>query len=214
MQVAENIFLLDGAGMDANVYCVDGELLVDAGSGMFLDETLEQMERYNIDRKNVKKILLTHEHFDHMGAAKDMKKKLGAKLLVHEGAKLDGEANLAEFFEEDINPPEVDRRIREGDRIKTATYDFEVLHTPGHSPGSICLWDEERKVLISGDLLFIDGFGRSDIPGGDEEKRNESLKRVKKLDDIEILLPGHGTPGSEKNIYSQDAIDGILAQIE
>lgn len=214
MQVADNIFLLNGAGADANVYCIDNEVLVDAGTGFFVEETLEQMERYGIAKSKIDRIVLTHEHFDHVGAAKELKEKLGAKLLAHKEAKLDGEFTLTEQFDAELNPPEVDERLEEGDGVKTTNYEFKVLHTPGHSPGSISLWDSEKEVLISGDLLFLDGFGRTDIPGGDEDKMTESLKRIKDLGDIETLLPGHGTPGSEENIYEEGAIDEILAEID
>lgn len=214
MQVADNIYLLNGAGADSNVYSIDGEILVDAGSGAFVDQTLEQMKRYDIDREKVKRIVLTHEHYDHTGAAKELKEKLNAKLLAHKDAELSGETSLVDQFDGELNPPEVDERLEEGDTVKTSNYKFEVFHTPGHSPGSMSLWDGDNQILISGDILFLDGFGRVDIPGGDEEKRKESLRKIKNLDDIKILLPGHGTPGSEKNIYRHGAIEEILAEID
>ncbi len=214
MQITDNILLLNGAGMDSNVYCIDNELLVDAGTGSFVEETLEQMDRFDVDKNNIKKIVLTHEHFDHTGAAKDFKEKLGAKVLIHDEAELTEERSISHAFDGDFEPPEVDERLSEGDVLSTKNYSFKVLHTPGHSPGSISLWDEESKVLISGDLLFIDGFGRTDIPGGDEETIKESLRRIKDLEEISALLPGHGTPASEENIYDDGAIENILSQIQ
>lgn len=219
MRIVDEIFLLDGAGIDANVYCINGEVLVDAGSGLFLEETLEQMDKYDIDKNEIEKIVLTHEHFDHTGAAKKLKEETGAKIIAYKGAKMDAEENLSELYEEEINPgdekfepPEVDEYLEEGDVIKTEEHEFEILHTPGHSPGHISLWSDEGKILIAGDLIFIDGFGRTDIPGGNEEDMEESLQRIKDMD-IEVLLPGHGTPGSEENIYGKDAIDKIMAEI-
>lgn len=214
MQVADGIFLLNGAGMDSNVYCIESEVLIDAGSGMFLDQMIEQMDRYDIDRDKIKKIVLTHEHFDHVGAAKELKEKLGAKILAHKNVKINEATSLADQFEEELEVPEIDERLEEGDTIKAGDYRFEVLRTPGHSPGSLSLWDESKKVLISGDLLFLDGFGRTDIPGGDEEKRDGSLQKIKELGDIEVLLPGHGTPASKDNIYEDGAIEEILAEID
>ncbi|MFP4045964.1 MAG: MBL fold metallo-hydrolase [Candidatus Aenigmatarchaeota archaeon] len=220
MRIVDEIFLLDGAGIDANVYCINGEVLVDTGSGLFVKETLEQMEKYGIDKDKIEKIVLTHEHFDHTGAAKRMKEETGAKILAFKDAEMDSEANLSSLYEEEINPgdedfeaPDVDEYLEEGDVISTSDHEFEVIHTPGHSPGHISLWNQKEKILIAGDVLFIDGFGRTDIPGGDQGAMEKSLKRIKELGDIEVLLPGHGTPGSEENIYGKDAIDKILAEI-
>ncbi|MFP4116838.1 MAG: MBL fold metallo-hydrolase [Candidatus Aenigmatarchaeota archaeon] len=214
MQITENILLLNGAGMDSNVYCIDNELLVDAGTGSFVEETLEQMDRFDVDKNKIKRIVLTHEHFDHCGAAEELKEETGAKLLAHENAELTEERSLSQAFDGDFEPPEVDERLEENETLETSTYSFEVLHTPGHAPGSIVLWDEDKGVLISGDLIFTDGFGRTDIPGGSEEKIKESLRRIKNLGDISVLLPGHGTPASEKNIYDDGAIENILSQIQ
>ena len=214
MKVAENILLLNGAGMDSNVYCIDNELLIDAGTGAFVEETVEQMDRLDIDKNKIQKIVLTHEHFDHCGAAQELKKNLGAKLLVHENVEFTEERTLSEVFDGDFEPPEVDERLQEDDLLETSTYSFKVLHTPGHAPGSIVLWDEERGVLVSGDLIFTDGFGRTDIPGGSEKKIKDSLRRVKNLGDINVLLPGNGTPASEENIYDDGAIENILSQIQ
>jgi len=214
MRIDDNILLLNGAGMDCNVYCVDEELLVDAGTGSFVEETLEQMERFDVDKSNIKKIVLTHEHFDHTGAAKELKEELDAKILVYKDAELTPETALSDHFDDDFEAPEVDEKLEEGDTIKTSSYEFKVLHTPGHSPGSISLWDESGGVLIPGDLIFLDGFGRTDIPGGDEETIKESLRRVKDIGEVSVLLPGHGTPGSRDNIYHQNAIDDILSQIQ
>ncbi len=214
MQITENILLLNGAGIDSNVYCIDNELLVDTGTGAFIEETLEQMNRFGVDKNNIKKIVLTHEHFDHIGAASEMKKKLGANLFVCEDAELNNGTSLSDLFDEDLDVPDVDGYFSEGDEINTSSYSFKVLHTPGHSPGSICLWDKQKGVLVSGDLIFRDGFGRVDIPGGDADKIKESLRRVKELGDINVLLPGHGTPASNKNIYDDGAIENILSEIE
>lgn len=214
MKVHDGIFLLDGAGMDANVYCINSKVLVDTGSGMFFEETMEQMDKYGIDKNKIKKIVLTHEHFDHTGAAQDMKEELDAKLLAHKDADVTEESSLSAQFDQDFEKPDIDGRLKEGDSIKAGEYNFEVIHTPGHSPGGISLWDSNLKILVSGDLLFLDGFGRTDIPGGDREIIKKSLKRVKDLGDVKILLPGHGTPGSEHNIYEHGRIEEILSQIE
>jgi len=200
--------------MDSNVYCVDNEVLVDTGTGSFVEQTLEQMERFDVDKKGIEKIVLTHEHFDHTGATNEFKKKLGAEVLAHSEAEITEKTSISEAFEGDFVSPDIDERLEENDKIKTSNYTFEVLHTPGHSPGSIVLWDSEKGVLLSGDLIFTDGFGRTDIPGGDEKKIKESLRRIKEFGDISVLLPGHGTPASKENIYDDGAIENIISQIQ
>jgi len=216
MKIAEGIHLLDGAEFDSNVFCIDNELMVDCGSGFFIDETLAQMEEYGIKPKEIKMIAITHAHFDHCGGVKEWKEITGAKVFIHEGdrkALETGEGVMAEEFEAEYEGITADGILKEGEEIKTKNYSFKVIHTPGHTPGGICLWDEKKRILISGDTLFIDGFGRTDYPSGDEKKLKESLKKIKKLGDIKILLPGHGAPASKYNPYAKDAIKKILDNI-
>jgi glyoxylase-like metal-dependent hydrolase (beta-lactamase superfamily II) len=80
--------------------------------------------------------------------------------------------------------------LREGD-LKVGNLKFEVIHTPGHSPGSICLYWPDRKVLFTGDVVFNQGIGRTDLPGGNGEELKESIRRISRLD-VEYLLTGHG----------------------
>jgi glyoxylase-like metal-dependent hydrolase (beta-lactamase superfamily II) len=89
---------------------------------------------------------------------------------------------------------EVSKRLKDGDVIETEDYRLEVLHTPGHTNGSICLYDEAKKIIFSGDTFFIEGIGRTDLPSGDMEALKKSLKRLASLD-IEKVYPGHGEVG-------------------
>ena len=216
MKIEDGIFLLDGAEFDSNMFCINNEILIDCGSGFFVEETLGQMEEYGIDPKKIKYIVITHAHFDHCGGAKEWKKITGAKILVHEKdreALETGKRVMAEVFGAEYTPVKADKVLKEGDTIKAGNYSFKVIHTPGHTPGSICLWDEKNKVLISGDTLFLDGIGRTDIEGGDEKQMKKSLKKIKALGDIAVLLPGHGAPASKRNIYAKDAIKRALESI-
>lgn len=216
MKVEDGIYLLGGAESDSNIYCIDNELMIDCGSGFFTNDILAQMEEYGIDPREIKLIVLTHAHFDHCGAVKEWKKITGAKVFIHEKdmkALETGDGVLAKEFDIDYNGVKPDGLIKEGEEIKTKRYTFKVIHTPGHTPGSICLWEPKKKILVSGDTLLPDGFGRTDYPGGDEKKLKNSLKKIKNLGDIEVLLPGHGAPASKRNPYSRDAIKKILEKI-
>ncbi len=216
MKITPEIFLLDGAEFDSNMFYINNEILIDCGSGFFLKETLEQMEEYGIDPKKIKTIIITHSHFDHCGGAGEWKKITGAKILVHEKdreALETGKGIMAEEFGLEYKPVKADKILKEGDKIKTGKYEFTVMHTPGHTPGGICLWDERNRLLISGDTLFLDGVGRSDLYGGDEKELKKSLQKIKKLGDIDVLLPGHGTPASRMNIYAKDAIKKVLESV-
>jgi glyoxylase-like metal-dependent hydrolase (beta-lactamase superfamily II) len=88
-----------------------------------------------------------------------------------------------------MKPMKVEKKLKEGDEI----FGFKVLHTPGHTKGSICLLDAKDKILISGDTIFADGVGRTDLPGGSEEDMEKSLEKLSSLK-IEKILPGHGEP--------------------
>ena len=120
-------------------------------------------------------ILLTHGHFDHIGAVQTLKIKYNSEVAVHAG-----DAGYLEI------PP--DRILGEGDNIGP----FTVLHLSGHSPGSIGLWDTNARILFSGDTLFYGTYGRTDLPGGSEEQIFASLKRLFAMDGDIQVLPGHG----------------------
>lgn len=216
MKVEDGIFLLDGAEFDSNVFCINNEILIDCGSGLFVQETLDQMGEYGLDPKKIKTIIITHAHFDHCGAVNKWKKITGAKILVHaedKEALETGKGIYSEDFDGDYSPIKADKTIKEGESISTGKYEFKIIHTPGHTPGGISLWDEKNRVLVSGDTLFLEGVGRTDLDGGSEKDLKSSLQKIKKLGDIIVLLPGHGTPASKRNIYAKDAIKKTLDNI-
>lgn len=166
-------------------------------------------------RKNgliVDYILCTHGHFDHVGVVSDLKKETGAKVLIHkdELTIYNAARDMAAFWGYDINSlPEPDGFVEEGDTINVGSLNFKVLHTPGHSPGSISIYG--NGIVITGDTLFEGSVGRTDFYGGDIKRLKESFNRLMSLHDDTRVLPGHGsetTIGREKreNMFSDELL--------
>ena len=151
----------------------------------------------------IKYIVLTHAHFDHMGAAAELKEKTGAELIcsVNEEAALsDGYLNLSEVFMSFLKPVAADILVREGDEISFGESKLKVIETPGHTFGSISLYGE--GVLFSGDTLFRRSVGRVDFPTGNAQALINSVKeKLFKFSDNTVCYTGHGpstTIGEEK----------------
>src|SRR3989344_2377396 len=138
MKISHDIFLLDGAEPDSNVFLIDNELLIDTGSGLYLQETLDQMAEYGLNPRTIKLIVLTHAHFGHCGAVAAVKKMTGAKVAVHAAELKALETGDGVFYDEekiDYAGVKPDVLLKEGEKIRTKSYSFEVIETPGHSAG-------------------------------------------------------------------------------
>ncbi len=195
MQAYKGIELLGGIEPDCNVYLIDGELIVDAGTGLYFGDMKGQIEAA-CDPANIKLLINTHCHFDHTGANKKFRDWLKLSVAVHSADKKaveTGRGTMAELFGQQSRVMTVDKILRTGSTIKTTNFVFEVMPTPGHTPGSICLYEANKKILISGDTLFENAVGRTDLPGGSQDQLMTSLKRLSQMH-IEYLLPGHGSP--------------------
>jgi len=142
---------------------------------------------------NIKVIVLTHSHMDHVGALAEVKEATGAEIAIH--------ADEAQFLQKQplqrvIHPfsqslPAADRLLREGDTVDIGSLHFRVLHTPGHTPGGICLLEE--GIVFSGDTLFNFGIGRADFPGASYDQEMESIRtKLMTLPDNTVVYPGHG----------------------
>ncbi len=141
----------------------------------------------------ISKIINTHGHFDHIGGNRYFIKKTGAELLIHEAdiAYLDKPLNkVIDFVRSGTEPDYVVRALKDGDTINFGNTALSVIHTPGHSPGSICLYGEGN--LFTGDTLFTEGMGRTDIAGGNYTQIMKSIReRILRLPDETVIWPGH-----------------------
>ncbi|RLI96474.1 MAG: MBL fold metallo-hydrolase [Candidatus Aenigmatarchaeota archaeon] len=210
MQVYKGIYLLDGVGFDSNIYVIDGEVIVDTGTGAFFKETKEEMLRLGLKPKRFKLIINTHCHFDHTGGDKKFRDWLKAKIAIHKKDRKSletGKNTLAELFDEKARSITADIELDKKDVIKTKNFSFEIIATPGHTPGSICLYEKKKRILISGDTIFTDGIGRTDYPGGSKRELINSIEKLAKLR-VDCLLPGHGMP---KTVGAGVLIKQILA---
>jgi hydroxyacylglutathione hydrolase len=149
------------------------------------------------------KILLTHGHFDHVGAVSVLKERTGAKVYAHPDEvdrMLRAPVQGAMFGIGVRQPPAPDVLIREGDAVPLADREFRVLHTPGHTPGHVAFVAGE--IAFVGDLIFAGSIGRTDLPGGSLDQLLRSVReKIFTLPDETVLFPGHGpatTVGEEK----------------
>lgn len=148
-----------------------------------------------------KYLINTHGHFDHVGANKRMKDATGAQIAVHpddEPMLSDLSKHAAMFGLKTENSPSADIHLKDGETITFGNITFEVIHTPGHSPGGICLYTPGH--LFVGDTLFMGSIGRTDLPGGDYDTLISSIKtKLLNLDEKTIVYPGHGPETSIAN---------------
>jgi hydroxyacylglutathione hydrolase len=181
----KDIVIIEGIGYDSNIYIFE-DVIVDTGTGDNIQYVKDSIKKAGICLDDLALIVNTHNHYDHIGGNRCFK----LDVAMHRDdaiaiQKKNDVATAANIFGRSMDGMKVDKILEEGDKI----HDFEVLHTPGHTKGGICLYNGE--ILISGDTVFADGgYGRMDI-GGNLEDMKESLKRLKNLD-VTYLLPGHG----------------------
>ena len=199
MRIRNGVYWYKEQGIfDANTYVLQLQdeltILIDPGLENYLEPRLKEMQGDGISPKDIDVIAITHLHPDHCGATAALKEVSGAEVALHplqvdyldimaeESKKFLG-VGIAHKFNADIVLEE---------RLSLGKTELEVLHTPGHSPCSICFYAEDKKMLICGDLVFEQGVGRTDLPFGNTDELKSSIETVSALD-TELLLPGHGT---------------------
>ena len=187
-----------------NCYIVHKE---DSGDGIFFDPADEGERIYSqLTQKGftVKQILLTHAHFDHIWGANDLRRLTKAPIYALDAEKTlceDEVNNLSKEFGRDYTVVP-DKYIKDGDTIEAAGLSCRVIATPGHTVGSCCYYFEKEKILIDGDTIFRDSYGRTDFPTGSQEDMMKSLRMLYELPEDVVVYTGHGdttTIGHEKN---------------
>ena len=188
----------------SNCYVVGDEstkegMIIDPGADA--SQILRAVEDLGL---NIKVIALTHSHMDHVGALREVKEATGAEIAIYtdEAEFLQKQPLRGIFnpFSQPLPPP--DRLLKEGDTIDIGSLHFRVLHTPGHTPGGICLLEE--GIVLSGDTLFNFGIGRADFPGASYDQEIDSIQsKLMTLPDNTVVCPGHGadiTMGVERKV--------------
>jgi len=171
---------------NCNTYLIDGEMkiLIDPGHQHLFGHVQQNLTAMNIPMDRVDVAIVTHAHPDHMEAVQKLYKSTMFAMNAEEHRFIN------ELAGRQIEIPEPYFFLNEGD-LEIGDQRFQVIVTPGHSPGSICLYWPEKKALFTGDLVFNQGIGRTDLPGGDSGSLKESIKRIAAMD-IDYLLTGHG----------------------
>jgi glyoxylase-like metal-dependent hydrolase (beta-lactamase superfamily II) len=175
-------------------------MVIDPGDD--IDDVLAIIRKHNL---TVRQIVITHAHIDHVGGAMKLRRATGAPILLNENdydllKMLDVQATWLGMAQPE--KVEIDDSPVQGSRVTAGALKASVLHTPGHTQGSICLYFPAEKKLIAGDTLFAGSIGRTDLPGGSFEKIIHSLReRLLPLPDETVVVPGHGpltTIGEER----------------
>jgi len=175
-------------------------MVIDPGDD--IEDVLAIISKHNLQ---VKQIVITHAHIDHVGGAMKLRDATGAPILLNQNdyallKMLDVQATWIGV--ESPGKVEIDQNLAQADMVKAGSLVANVIHTPGHTEGSVCLYFPAEQKLIAGDTLFAGSIGRTDLPGGSFEKIIRSLhQKVLALPDETVVVPGHGpltTIGEER----------------
>jgi hydroxyacylglutathione hydrolase len=179
---------------NCNAYFIDGptRILIDPGHRALFEHVDRGLKDLELKTDDIDLVVCTHAHPDHLEAVQVFKKKSALFALNEtewQWAASEGR-QMSAAFGIDMDALAPDFFLEEG-ALSVEGLELQVFLTPGHSPGSICLYWPVHKALFTGDLVFKDGLGRTDLPGGDGIKIKESIRRMARLD-VELLLSGHG----------------------
>lgn len=189
------VSMIEGEGLCSNIYILGREraTVIDTGVGNRQNPVWPQLRELGVGQDNIESVVITHAHHDHAMGVFLILEKARPKVYIHEADTRYIATSLGDSLV----------KVREGDVIETELWPLEVIWTPGHTEGGMCLYARERRVLFSGDTVFSDGFfGRFDGESGDREALVESIRKLSKLK-VDCMLAGHGAPvldRAEENI--------------
>jgi glyoxylase-like metal-dependent hydrolase (beta-lactamase superfamily II) len=178
--------MIVGDGLCSNIFVVGREraTIIDTGVGNRLNPVWPQLKELKVEPQNVEKIIITHAHHDHAMGAFLILERAKPRVYIHE---VD-----ADFIASSLGDSLV--KVKEGNIIETELWPLEVIWTPGHTSGGMCLYAREQRILFSGDTAFLDGyFGRFDGESGSLDELIESLRKLTRLR-VDVMLTGHGLP--------------------
>ncbi|MGD9077491.1 MAG: MBL fold metallo-hydrolase [Desulfobacteraceae bacterium] len=212
MKISEDLYeflWLNPTANNCNAYFINGKkrILIDPGHYQLFGHVKEHLSRLSLSPEDIDIVLVTHGHPDHIEGVRTFVDT--STLIAISSVEMRFIKAVAPHYGEVLGVPnfEPDILLQEGD-LKIGDLTFQVIHTPGHSPGSLCVYWPEKKVLFTGDVVFNQGVGRIDVPGGNGEELKESIRKISRLE-VDHLLPGHGDV-----ISGQDHVKANFAEIE
>jgi len=185
-EALEGVSLIVGEGLCSNIYVVgrDQVTVIDTGVGNYLNPVWPQLAELGVEPINVDKVVLTHAHHDHAMGTFLILQRADPEVYIHEEDTRYIPSRLGDNLV----------KVREGDVIETELWPLRVYWTPGHTSGSMSLYNPDHRILFSGDTVFPDGYyGRYDGESGSHEAMVVSLRKLGELE-VEFLLSGHGSP--------------------
>ncbi len=189
---AQNVFLISTSDLSCNSFLLKAKqnLLIDSGSSTATEEHISTLKKLNLELSDISVILHTHGHYDHFQADKIYSKaetfmsEFDSKHLIEENPEFTR-------IREDSFHPKIHSFLKENQVLEFLPFKLKVISTPGHTKGSLCFYEPDKKMLFSGDTIFFHTIGRTDLMSGSFSDLKNSVQKLSELD-VEHLFPGHG----------------------